>query len=150
MEKYNIIVGRCIPESWRCNGRPDCEGHQDEYNCAESCGNDEYLCPTEKRCIPNTWRCNGIAECIDGEDEKLCDCTTDQFECQTGGCIPLTQVCDSVGNCPDRSDEWACLIANTTDRILINVEVNAEDTTASKSNDHVPLLKIKYVYVSRN
>lgn len=111
---YSVISGRCIPILWQCNGRPDCENHRDEYSCAESCGNNEYLCPTEKWCIPLTWHCNGIPECANGEDEKLCDCALDQFECQVGGCVPLDQVCDGVEHCPDHSDEWDCLVANMT------------------------------------
>jgi len=142
--KCNHIVGRCIPNSWRCDGRPDCEGHQDEYNCAESCGSDEYLCPIEKWCISQAWRCNGVAECVNGEDEKLCDCALDKFKCQTGGCIPLIQVCDNIANCPDHSDEWGCLIANiTTEKIKTGLDTN--DNTTSELNDHVPLLKIRYI-----
>lgn len=143
--KFNFI-GRCIPASWQCNGRVDCEEHRDEYNCSESCKDSQYLCPTEKWCIPQTWRCNGIAECINGEDEKLCDCGPDQFKCQTGGCVSSTQICDGVKNCPDYSDEWGCLISNiTADRTNTETNINTENNMASESSDHVPLLKIRYI-----
>ena len=144
IELWNFtIIGRCIPGLWRCDGRPDCEEHQDEYNCTETCGNNEYLCPTQKWCIPQAWHCNGVADCINGEDEKLCDCTLDQFKCQTGGCISLNQVCDGIENCPDYSDEWSCLIANVTaNRNLTNAETDIN--TASEAN-RVPFLKIRYL-----
>lgn len=133
------FAGRCIPTLWQCDGRPDCEGHQDEYNCAVSCGNNEYLCPTEKWCIPQTWHCNGVAECINGEDEKLCDCALDQFKCHTGGCVPRTQVCDGIENCPDHSDEWGCLAVNVT------AERNLTDAGGDKADEltGASLLKIR-------
>lgn len=147
-----MISGKCIPALWQCDGRPDCEDHRDEYNCAESCGNNEYLCPIEKWCIPQTWRCNGISECINGEDEKLCDCALDQFKCQAGGCIPLTQICDGIENCPDYSDEWSCLIVNVTaDRNLTDTDTNsnADKNVANKLTDRVPFLKIRYININR-
>lgn len=129
---------------WQCDGRPDCEEHQDEYSCAKNCGNNEYLCPTEKWCIPQAWHCNGIADCVNGEDEKLCDCALDQFKCQTGGCVPRVQVCDGIENCPDYSDEWDCLIANTTgEGNLTNAETDGN--TASELTNRVPFLKIRYL-----
>ncbi|KAG5323113.1 SORL protein, partial [Acromyrmex heyeri] len=140
-DEFRCPSGKCIPGLWRCDGRPDCEEHQDEYNCAETCGNNEYLCPTEKWCIPQAWHCNGVADCVNGEDEKLCDCTLDQFKCQSGGCIPRNQVCDGIENCPDYSDEWSCLIANiTADRNLTNAET---DSNAASEANRVPFLKIR-------
>lgn len=130
---------------WRCDKRPDCDDHLDEYNCDESCGNNEYLCPTEKWCIPQTWRCNGVAECANGEDEKLCDCALDQFKCQTGGgCVPSVQVCDGIENCPDHSDEWGCLIANiTARRNTTDADLDAGSNEASEQTNGASLLKIK-------
>lgn len=138
--KFNFI-GKCIPASWQCDGRFDCEEYQDEYNCSESCKDNQYLCPTEKWCIPQTWRCNGIAECINGEDEKLCDCGIDQFKCQTGGCVSLTQICDGVKNCPDYSDEWNCLITNITEDKNTETNINTDNNMTNES--WVSLLKIR-------
>ena len=139
-----MFAGRCIPDLWRCDGRPDCEDHRDEYSCTDSCGNDEYLCPTEKWCIPQTWRCNGVSECAAGEDEKLCDCALDQFKCQTGGCIAKEQVCDGVEHCPDRSDEWNCLADNMT---VVRKETVLEDRENSELTGQVTLLKIRYLSI---
>jgi len=138
--KFNFI-GRCIPTSWVCDGRSHCEEHRDEYNCTESCQDNQYLCPTEKLCIPQTWRCNGIDDCEGGEDEKLCDCGPDQFKCQTGGCVSSSKICDGVKNCPDYSDEWGCLI-NITAQTNINIE-----NMANESSDGMSLLKIRYIYI---
>lgn len=138
-----IFAGRCIPVLWQCDGRPDCENHADEYSCSESCGNDEYLCPTEKWCIPQTWRCNGVSECVNGEDEKLCECALDQFKCETGGCIPTEQLCDGVENCPDRSDEWDCLSGFSK-----NSSITSELDKENKDNEfstRSSLVKIRFV-----
>lgn len=126
--------------------RPDCEDHRDEYNCAESCGNDEYLCPTEKWCIPLTWHCNGVDECANGEDENLCDCGLDQFKCQTGGCVPENQVCDGIEHCPDHSDEWGCLSgANVTAEKRFGTDGQKEDNAGSIGGQESssPLLKVR-------
>lgn len=142
-----LFTGRCIPVLWLCDGRPDCDNHQDEFNCAESCGNDEYLCPTDKRCIPQTWRCNGSPDCANGEDEKLCDCSLNQFKCHTGGCVSRDEICDGIEHCPDRSDEWDCLFNNSHDRRnLTGTErkENEEDgSSTSQPNQLDSLLKIR-------
>lgn len=123
---------------WQCNGRPDCENHSDEYSCSESCGNDEYLCPTEKWCIPQTWRCNNVSECVNGEDEKLCDCSVDEFKCEVGGCVSSDQVCDGVDNCPDKSDEWNCLSNGISKANVTETEKDSDFSTRSS------LVKIRY------
>lgn len=65
-----------------------------------------------------TYRCNGAKECANGEDEQLCDCSVDQFKCESGGCVLKSQVCDGIDHCPDRSDEWRCIQIDNTTRTL--------------------------------
>jgi hypothetical protein len=32
-DEFQCPSGRCIPFLWRCDGKPDCDNHTDEYNC---------------------------------------------------------------------------------------------------------------------
>lgn len=64
---------RCIPLTWRCDGRAHCKDNSDERECTTThCANNEYHCINQNICIPVTWRCDGMADCSHSEDEKLC------------------------------------------------------------------------------
>lgn len=72
----------CIPNTFRCDGDPDCTGEQDELECGEteldifqSCLETEnYVrCPRSGKCIKKTWLCDGDDDCGDFSDETHCD-----------------------------------------------------------------------------
>lgn len=121
--------GRCIPISWKCDGKAHCPGSIDEYSCHKpSCQNDEFHCAEQDTCIPLSWRCDGRSDCAHGEDELLCECSINQFKCKLGGgCIKLTERCDGIEQCADKSDEWNCyklISSNQTEEQLIQVLAN--------------------------
>lgn len=65
--------GKCIPLSWKCDGRTQCPQGNDEYACHQSfCKNNEFQCVQQDTCIPLSWRCDGKSDCFNDEDEKLC------------------------------------------------------------------------------
>lgn len=64
---------RCIPSSWKCDGRTHCLNGLDEQNCnTTQCSVNFFHCEGQGTCIPSNWRCDGKSDCSNGEDEKSC------------------------------------------------------------------------------
>ncbi|KAL5008705.1 hypothetical protein ScPMuIL_014286 [Solemya velum] len=113
----------CIPDSWQCDGWPDCYDFADEENCGYCiCDVGEFQCDG-CYCITAEHVCNGFAECLDFTDEKDCDCKpppmpetmigvvdtlsqggTATYECKPGyvGLGDPTMKCETYG-------AWSCL-----------------------------------------
>uniref|UniRef100_A0A1I7Z610 Very low-density lipoprotein receptor n=1 Tax=Steinernema glaseri TaxID=37863 RepID=A0A1I7Z610_9BILA len=109
----------CIPQSWLCDGEPDCPGREDEHDCKNlTCKANTFACPAFSSntitCAPNSWKCDGQVDCNDGSDEKDCDdakkCDKDsEFQCKKDHhCINSKWVCDGDTDCLDGSDEENC------------------------------------------
>ncbi|KAI4465879.1 transmembrane protease serine [Holotrichia oblita] len=137
--------GRCIPLSWKCDGRTQCPQGNDEHNCHNSfCKNNEFQCVQQDTCVPLSWRCDGKSDCTNDEDEKLCGkltfaymynyywyCGIDQFKCAIGGgCISQEYVCDGIEQCADRSDEWNCMKID-------QLTSNSSDTNENNTNKYL-------------
>ena len=125
--EFPCLSGRCIPEAWKCDGRPDCDSGEDEVACAASCPPGQWLC-REGRCIEAALLCDGVRDCGLGEDEDpgLCNCGEDELRCETGGgCVQAGARCDGRLQCPDRSDEWNCVsLVNNTLEIRSAIKIN--------------------------
>ncbi|XP_054269003.1 low-density lipoprotein receptor-related protein 4 [Macrosteles quadrilineatus] len=108
----------CIPNSWRCDGDPDCVTEEDELDCqlteAECDEEAGYVrCPRTRKCIRREWLCDSHDDCGDFSDETHCgvnpvNCTSAEFECANGLCIQPDWVCDGENDCRDYSDELNC------------------------------------------
>ncbi|XP_069467045.1 basement membrane-specific heparan sulfate proteoglycan core protein isoform X3 [Ambystoma mexicanum] len=71
--EFTCLSGECVPSEYRCDRRPDCRDHSDEYGCEEvgRCSGDEFTCSSGE-CIPLDHRCNRRQDCRDNSDEDGC------------------------------------------------------------------------------
>uniref|UniRef100_A0A672J473 EGF-like domain-containing protein n=1 Tax=Salarias fasciatus TaxID=181472 RepID=A0A672J473_SALFA len=108
--------GKCVPNSYRCDGVDDCHDNSDEVNCGinnTTCSPSAFTCANQ-HCVPVRWRCDGHNDCFDNSDEANCPtqvpgtCPANQFSCANHRCIPHTWRCDTDNDCGDGSDEADC------------------------------------------
>ncbi|PAV62586.1 hypothetical protein WR25_26419 isoform C [Diploscapter pachys] len=119
--------GRCIPETWQCDGDADCPDAWDEThtNCTDSSGKricvGEYLFQCDNgKCISRAFICDGESDCEDGSDENTArhhcgnrTCSDQEFHCASNArlaqpkyeCIPKSWLCDSEVSCAGGEDE---------------------------------------------
>uniref|UniRef100_A0A3Q3AXG7 Low density lipoprotein receptor a n=1 Tax=Kryptolebias marmoratus TaxID=37003 RepID=A0A3Q3AXG7_KRYMA len=102
-------LNHCVPSTWRCDGKADCENEADEKNCApKQCTSSEFRCKNGQ-CISSSFVCDSDVDCYDGSDEVSCPavtCSSASFQCNNTVCIPRLWGCDGDTDCLDGSDEW--------------------------------------------
>ncbi|CAK8686056.1 unnamed protein product [Clavelina lepadiformis] len=107
-EDYAIGVSReCIPQSWVCDGQPDCSNGADEIDCR--CDPGEYQCyggvgVRYYKCINDSKVCNRGWNCVNFRDQRNEKCGGG-FQCNNGRYIQSSYKCDGFNNCYDNSDE---------------------------------------------
>ncbi|CAK8686048.1 unnamed protein product [Clavelina lepadiformis] len=100
----------CIPQSWVCDGQPDCLNGADEIDCR--CDPGEYQCYDGGsvrfyQCINDSKVCNTVSDCLNMRDEHNEKCRGG-FQCNNGRYIYASRECDGYRNCGDNSDEDNC------------------------------------------
>lgn len=105
-------TGRCIPQTWVCDGEGDCQDHADEHpsrGCTiTNCDKDSFKCADNSGCISKLQYCDNHTDCLDKSDEpSTCKegCMPGEFLCKTGLCIPNKMKCDGKFDCLDGDDE---------------------------------------------
>ena len=74
-DEFSCDGTKCIPKSWVCDKKTDCDDLSDEKDCVNG----------EKTIMEYT-KCH-------------------EFKCSIGTCVPYSKVCDGIRDCPDGSDE---------------------------------------------
>ncbi|KAH8384977.1 hypothetical protein KR093_003920, partial [Drosophila rubida] len=115
----------CLTQEVRCNGTAECPRGEDEADCIDMCGVNEFQCRQSKECIRIEFHCDKERDCSDGSDEEHCEqrptaanasgtalsssgrraCKPHLFDCHDGECVDMSRVCDSFEDCANGSDE---------------------------------------------
>ncbi|KAJ8026627.1 hypothetical protein HOLleu_31517 [Holothuria leucospilota] len=85
----------CIPQHFKCNGRYDCPGKEDEMNCDTFNCTGAYKCHHSTNCVTQHLVCDGIRHCPEGDDEESCG----RFDhgCPNGcSCYGVTYTCRNM------------------------------------------------------
>ena len=110
--EFHCDNGRCVQQSWLCDGDDDCGDASDELCATSTCAPGEFECAAASgSCISMSWRCDGEIDCADASDEQGCDwskCAEGEFRCGDGSCIVAAYRCDVQVDCADGSDEADC------------------------------------------
>lgn len=116
--EFTCASGRCVSQSFVCNGEDDCGDGTDELDCTpSSCGPNQFQCGNAT-CIPVGWVCDNDADCQDQSDESPlrcgrnptppAKCSASETQCGSGECIHRKWRCDGDADCKDGSDERSC------------------------------------------
>ncbi|XP_036394823.1 low-density lipoprotein receptor-related protein 12-like [Megalops cyprinoides] len=86
-DEFHCANGKCIPDTWKCNGMDECGDNSDEEPCAQSgpsasfsfqpCAYNQFPCLSRYTrvytCLPESLKCDGSIDCQDLGDEIDCD-----------------------------------------------------------------------------
>ncbi|XP_076310963.1 sortilin-related receptor-like isoform X2 [Tachypleus tridentatus] len=134
-DHFRCLSGKCIRNSWVCDGDKDCEGGEDEKDCSgvATCGPTDFHCFMSMGCVPESDVCNGIPNCGDSSDEWNCNdkninvtipvtCNPGQFTCLSGECLSFHTRCDDKPDCYDGSDEEGCVDVYRVEYLTVDVK----------------------------
>ena len=93
---FKCSLSYCVPFDLVCNGKWDCPGGHDEYNCISHTCLHLFKCRNQNKCLHLSKVCDRSEDCIYGDDEISCT-SGYSFQCPLY-CICFAQsvVCDHL------------------------------------------------------
>lgn len=107
--------GKCVPNSYRCDGVDDCHDNTDEVNCGIN-SNALFVNPLywtvltwpEQDVVCHGWLQISIMMCKIISFFSDTTCSPSAFTCANQRCVPTGWRCDGHNDCFDNSDENNC------------------------------------------
>lgn len=95
--------GKCIPNSYRCDGVDDCHDNSDEGNCGVNSMDlvTDLFSPHKAR---HSVQPNRVSLLLFADST----CSPTAFTCANKRCVPAAWRCDGHNDCFDNSDESSC------------------------------------------
>ncbi|XP_038059494.1 low-density lipoprotein receptor-related protein 2-like [Patiria miniata] len=133
--QWTCTMGQCIPDYQRCDGIPNCDYGEDEYNCYD------YITePSYYGCSSYQWQCS-YNDYI--TQSSYYGCNSYQWTCTMGQCIPDYQRCDGIPNCDYGEDEYNCYDYITEPSYYgcssYQWQCSYNDTFACANGDEIPM-----------
>uniref|UniRef100_A0A8C7S7S0 Low density lipoprotein receptor a n=1 Tax=Oncorhynchus mykiss TaxID=8022 RepID=A0A8C7S7S0_ONCMY len=98
-------LNQCVPSTWLCDGKADCENGVDEESCGKwSCLLHSLLYPSPQL---TSQHCP-FSHLLSFFPLTPKHCTDNKFRCSNNQCVSASFVCDEELDCDDGSDEASC------------------------------------------
>ncbi|XP_022109479.1 sortilin-related receptor-like, partial [Acanthaster planci] len=100
-DQFKCYNQQCLVGDRQCDGKTDCQVHEDEYGCGINCSSvDQYVCPASSTCIGSHLVCDGHGDCPGIFDELNCGrCGDPHIDLGFNPTVSITQPVDFAVGC---------------------------------------------------